>query len=149
LAVHGYVLMDTHFHLLATPQTRQSLSKATQGLGVRYVRGFNRKYDRIGTLWSHRPWIDVIEDERRWLTCLRYIEQNPVRAKMVASPGDYRWSSYGANALGIPCDWLTPHPLYLALGSCDATRQAAYRELCADLLCTADLVASRHSLSAG
>ncbi len=114
-----------------------------QELGVRYVRSFNTKYGRIGTLWSHRPRMILLEDERHWLRCLRYIEQNPVRAAMVAHPAEYQWSSYGANALGVACDWLTPHPLYLALGRCDAERQTGYGALCRDLLSAADLAALR------
>jgi len=127
VAVHGYSLMTTHIHFLATPETKTSLPDTMKVLGGQYVKYFNRKYKRAGTLWRHRHRAILIEDERRWLTCLRYIERNPVAAKMVADPADYRWSSYRAHALGEPCEWLAPHPLYLALGPCDATRQAAYR----------------------
>lgn len=147
LDLHSYVLMDTHFHLLATPETEAAFSQTMQDVGSRYVRYFNRKYDRIGTLWSHRPRAISIKDERRWFTCLRYIEQNPVRAKMVNSPGDYRWSSYAANAMGAPCDWLTQHPLFTALGVDDSARRAAYRAMCAELLGTEDLVALRHPVT--
>jgi putative transposase len=147
LDLHSYVLMDTHFHLLATPQSKTAFSQTMQDVGSRYVRYFNRRHDRIGTLWSHRPRSNPIKDERHWFMCLRYIEQNPVRAKMVTSPGDYRWSSYAANAMGARCDWLTQHPLFTALGSNDSARQAAYRAMCAELLGTADLVALRHPVA--
>jgi putative transposase len=144
LDLHGYVLMDTHFHLLATPRTDSAFARAMRQLDGRYVRRFNDRYDRIGTLWSHRPRGFLIEDERRWLACLRYIEQNPVRAKMVERPGDYRWSSYAVHAHGARCDWLTPHPVYRALGDAAAVRQAEYRRLCGDLLNTAELADQRY-----
>jgi putative transposase len=145
LTIHGYVLMDTHFHLLTTPEDGASLSSAMRDLGRDYVRSFNRKYDRIGTLWSHRPRAIPILDERQWLTCLRYIEQNPVRAKMVDAPSAFRWSSYGTHATGIRCEWLTPHALYLALGHTDAIRQSVYRAICGEPLNTADLIAQRYA----
>jgi putative transposase len=148
LDVHGYVLMDTHFHMLATPRTKEAQPNAMKWVGCQYVRAFNRKYGRVGTLWGQRPRVIPIEDERRWLTCLRYIEQNPVRAKMVASAGDYRWSSYGVHACAADKEWLTPHPVYLALGETADTRQAAYRAICDELVCTAELVAQRLSPAA-
>ena len=60
---------------------------------------------------------------------MRYIELNPVRARVVAQPGEYRWSSFRANALGQDDALITPHPLYYALGRSAALRQAAYRAL--------------------
>jgi predicted CXXCH cytochrome family protein len=77
VSVHGFSLMTTHTHLLLTPTTERGTAKATQQLGVRYVMYFNRKYNRVGTLWTGRYGANAINDERYWLTCLRYIEQNP------------------------------------------------------------------------
>ena len=54
VAIHAYVLMDNHFHLLVTPQTAQSLPKMMQSVGRRYVRYFNDKQGRSGTLWEGR-----------------------------------------------------------------------------------------------
>ena len=130
VAIHGFVLMTTHVHFLVTPTTSTSLPDTMKALGVRYVHYFNRKYERLGTLWSHRHRAILIEDEKRLLTCLRYIEQNPVEAGMVIKPDDYRWSSYRALGMGEPCEWLVPHPLYMALGHSNPERQAAYRALC-------------------
>ena len=131
VAVHAYALMKTHTHLLLTPSTELGTAKAMQQLGVRYVMYFNRKYERIGTLWTGRYGAKAIQDERYWLTCLRYIEQNPVRANLVAQPDQYRWSSYGTHGLGRDSEWLTTHPLFEALGANAETRQAAYRAICA------------------
>src|SRR6478672_9092085 len=105
VVVHAYVLMTTHFHLIVTPTESPALSLMMKELGERYVKYFNREAERSGTLWNGRYRSLVIGDERYWLTCLRYVEQNPVRARMVQVPGDYRWSSYGAHAFGRWEDW--------------------------------------------
>src|SRR4051794_22312806 len=54
VAVHSYVLMDNHFHLLATPKDAVGLPKLMQAVGRRYVRTFNDTYGRTGTLWEGR-----------------------------------------------------------------------------------------------
>ena len=128
--VHAYTLMTNHIHLVATPNDGLAIPDAMKEIGERYVRYYNRKYDRIGTLWCGRYRAKPIEDEQYWLTCLRYVEQNPVRAKMVSTPDAYRWSSYSAHAFGSWPDWLTPHSVYLTLGRTNDERQLAYRNLC-------------------
>jgi putative transposase len=145
--VHVYGLMTNHYHLMVTPCTPSALPEMMRDLGREYVLDYNRKYDRIGTLWSGRYRALPITDERYWLTCLRYIEQNPVRAKMVAHPGDYKWSSFRAHALGEPVPWLAPHPLYLALGSTAGERQATYRALCGESVNETELTRLRHGLT--
>jgi putative transposase len=141
--VHGYSLMTTHTHVQLTPSTEHGASKAMHQLSVRYVLYFNQKYQRVGTLWTGRYGAKPIKDERYWLTCLRYIEQNPVRARLVVQPEQYRWSSYRAHAYGEGGEWLAPHPLLEALGANSAQRQAAYREICAIQLPTDQLVRQR------
>jgi putative transposase len=138
--VHGYTLMTTHTHLQVTPNTTHGPSEAMKQLGGAYVQYFNRKYQRVGTLWTGRYKAKPIIDERYWLTCLRYIEQKPVRAGLVVQPEQYRWSSYRVHALGHPSDWLASHPTLDALGANSAERQAAYREICATSL-TGDQIA--------
>ena len=128
--VHGYCLMDTHFHAIVTPGHDGALSEMMKDIGDDYVRDYNRKYDRLGTLWAGRFHSPLIWDERYWLTCLRYVEWNAVAAGMVVAPEDYEWSSYRVHAHGQRSDWLAPHPVYLALGSTPEERQAAYREFC-------------------
>src|SRR4029450_12142862 len=92
LAVHAFALMKNHYHLLATPGDETSLSRTIQEVAGNYCQFFNRRYGRIGTIWNGRYKPLLITDERYWLTCLRYIEQNPVRARIVDSPELYRWS---------------------------------------------------------
>ena len=118
------------FVLIVTPTSVAGLPKMMKALDGGYVRYFNKRQERIGTLWNGRYRGLPLEDERYWLTCLRYIEQNPVRAGMVQAPHDYQWSSYSAHAFGRWPTWLTPHIVYQSLGRDDGERQRAYRELC-------------------
>jgi putative transposase len=129
LTVHAYVLMTNHVHLLVTAETEFSLSKTMQSIGRRYVQYYNQAYGRTGTLWEGRYKSTLIDSERYLLTCMRYIELNPVRAAMVAHPSDYPWSSYRANAQGKPDVLIAPHSLYWRLGRADEERQSAYRQL--------------------
>ena len=128
-AVHAYALMTNHVHLFLTPETEAGLSRLMQALGRRYVRYVNGAYRRSGTLWEGRFKSALVDSESYLLTCYRYIELNPVRAGMVAAPEDYRWSSHGANALGLSDAALVPHEVYRRLGATDAARCAAYRAL--------------------
>lgn len=127
--VHAYVLMPNHVHLLVTPATLGGVSRMMQQLGRGYVGYFNTRHHRSGTLWEGRFKSSLVDSDRYLLTCYRYIEMNPVRAAMVAAPGDYLWSSHGSNALGEPDAVVSPHSLYLGLGRNDIERRAAYREL--------------------
>ena len=103
-----------------------------QAAGRRYVRRYNDLYRRTGTLWEGRYRATIVDTEQYVLACYRYIELNPVRAGLAMSPADYRWSSYRANALGVPDPFLTPHDVYDALGSDASTRRRAYRALVGD-----------------
>ena len=129
VAIHAWVFMTNHVHLLVTPETEVGVSRLMQTLGRHYVRYFNHTYIRTGTLWEGRFKSCVVDAEDYLLICQRYIELNPVRAGMVADPGDYRWSSYPSHALGKPAKLWTPHRLYRELGSALADRTAAYRAL--------------------
>jgi putative transposase len=142
-AVHAYVLMTNHVHLLLTPATAGQLASLMQALGRRYVRYVNDRYHRTGTLWEGRYKACPVDRESYLLHCYRYIELNPVRARMVSDPGDYRWSSYGANADGRPDLMVTPHPGFLALDADPQSRQAAYRELVKQAVSDDELTAIR------
>jgi putative transposase len=128
-ALHAYVLMTNHVHLLITPKRAERVPHLIIALGRRYVQYINRTYRRTGTLWDSRYKSSLIHADSYLLTCMRYIELNPVRAAMVDDPAHYRWSSYRSNALGQADRRLTPHPLYLDQGTSDKSRQAAYRAL--------------------
>ncbi|SEI45544.1 transposase [Frateuria terrea] len=127
VALHAFVLMDNHFHLLVTPAAVGTLSNAMGRVGQAYVQAFNLRHHRCGALWQGRFKSCLVQSERYLLTVMRYIELNPVRAAMVDAPEDYRWSSVHTH-LGRARDPLvTPHPLYLALGSDPTARADAYR----------------------
>ena len=152
LAIHAYVWMSNHIHLLATPGAVDSISKVFQSVGRRYVQYFNFKNKRSGTLWEGRYRATVVDSERYLLSVMRYIELNPVRAGMVAHPRDYPWSSYACNAGGETSrnvDWLVPQREYLRLGRTVQQRQAAYRKLFRAVVAKDDLKAIRESTHKG
>ncbi len=129
VAVHAYVLMGNHFHLLATPQTVDGLPQMMQAVGRRYVRYFNDVQGRTGTLWEGRYRSTLVQTDRYLLACMAYMDLNPVRAGLVSDPQNYPWSSYGHYA-GLRNDKLvTPHPLYWTLGNTPFAREAAYAEM--------------------
>jgi putative transposase len=138
VAVHAYCLMTNHIHFLATPQTSTGLSDTLKVVGSRYAQYINRKYKRTGTLWEGRHRSSLVQSERYLLTCMRYIELNPVRANMVARPEEYRWSSYGVNAWGDE-SWIRPHAEYLRLGQSLTDQCTAYRAIFKHQLSEEDL----------
>lgn len=129
VAVHGFVLMTNHVHLLVTPINAEGPSQLLQSLGRYYVRYINSTYGRTGTLWEGRFRASLVDSERYFLTVSRYIELNPVRAGISKHPAEYPWSSYRMNALGKNIRLLTPHGVYLALGQSAEERQSAYQSL--------------------
>jgi len=124
--IHAYVLMSNHVHLLVTPRVGGGLSRCMQQVGRRYVRHFNERYERTGTLWEGRFRSCLVGEREYLLNCYRYIEMNPVRAGMVATPAAWRWSSHRCNALAETDTRVTPHPDYLELGETPETRLRAY-----------------------
>ena len=129
VAIHAWVFMTNHVHLLVTPETEEGISSMMQTLGRHYVRYFNYTYKRTGTLWEGRFKSCVVDAEHYLLHCQRYIELNPVRAGMVDTPGDYAWSSFRANGLGQQIKLWSPHPVYKALGQTPVECAVVYREL--------------------
>jgi putative transposase len=129
VAIHAYVLMSNHFHLLATPSSSDGLPKLMQAVGRTYVRYFNHSQQRTGTLWEGRYRSTLIQTDRYLLTCMAYIDLNPVRAGLVSQPQDYPWSSH-LHYLGLRTDPLiTAHALVWDLGNTPFAREAAYAEL--------------------
>jgi len=149
VVAHAYVVMDNHFHLIATPGDSNAIPRMMKDVAGRYVRYYNRRYGRIGTPLNGRYGAKIIGDERYWLTCLRYVEQNPVEAQLVSVADDYRWSSYAAHAWGQWPVWLVPHPVYLALGRSPAERETAYRAVSGIALTDDELALIRCPLPAG
>lgn len=131
-AVHAYVLMGNHVHMLLTPSRADGVSCLLRLAGERYARYFGEVHEHAATLWEDRAETRPVYPRQYLLGCMRYIESNPVRAGLVARPDQYRWSSFRSNALGCADALVTPHAFYCALGRTQASRQAAYRALFSD-----------------
>ena len=129
VAIHAFVLMTNHVHLLMTPSAKIGISQLMQSLGRYYVRYINQSYGRTGTLWEGRYKSTLVDEDRYLLTLSRYIELNPVRARMAPHPRDYPWSSYHHNAGDKTIGLITPHACYEALGDDVEARRKAYRAL--------------------
>lgn len=132
--LHAYVLMSNHVHFLITPLIGHGISHLMMDLGRKYVRYINDTYDRTGTLWEGRFKSSLVDSTRYCLACYRYIELNPVRAKIVNTPEEYTWSSFRANALGVVNELISPHEEYLALGKTNPERRNAYLGLFSTIL---------------
>ena len=120
--------MTNHIHLLATPEKPTSISNTMKVVGSRYAQYINKRYRRTGTLWEGRHKSSLVQSDKYFLTCSRYIELNPVAANMVLNPEEYTWSSYHTNAWGDD-SWITPHSEYLRLGQTQEQRRRNYRSL--------------------
>jgi putative transposase len=128
-AIHAYVLMTNHVHLLLTPHEMESCSELMKHVGQRYAQHCNRTWGRTGPLFEGRFRSNIVDSVTYLLRCHRYIERNPVRAGMVRYPGEYPWSSFRTNAFGAPSHFVCPHHEYRALGPDDEVRTSAYRAL--------------------
>jgi putative transposase len=141
--------MTNHVHLLVTPERERSLPLMMQAMGRTYVQRLNTRYERTGTLWEGRYKASLVQTDQYLLACQRYIELNPVRAGMVTAPGEYPYSSYACNALGMNDPLLTPHPDYLGLDDADpVARRHAYRALFSDTLSEEMLTRLRENTNA-
>ena len=130
-AIHAYALMSNHIHLLLTPANLLGASRLMQRAGSQYVRYWNKRHRRSGTLWDGRFKSSIVETDRYFLACCRYIDRNPVQAGIVADAQSYPWSSHRHLAYGLEDRLLTSHPSYEALAETAELRQATYREYCA------------------
>jgi len=148
-ALHAYVMMTNHVHLLLTPAHAESIPLVICDVGRDYVRSINRSYRRCGTLWKGRYNASLVERDRYCLTCYRYIELNPARAGMVSHPADYPWSSYHCNADGANNRLIAPHDSWLMRGIDEQERCAAYRTLIDERLQQSDLDRIRQCLNKG
>jgi len=149
IAVHAYVLMPNHVHLLMTPTDAKAIGRAMQAIGRRYVRWFNDRRARTGALFEGRYRSTLVEADRYLLACMRYIELNPVRAGIVQRPDEFPWSSYRHHAGLTVESGVSDHPLYWALGNTPFERQANYMRLFQQGPGTADLERIRQATHGG
>ena len=129
VVLHAYVLMTNHVHLLGTPSKYTSITRMMQYIGRHYVPYINHTYGTSGSIWEGRYKASLVHDDEYLLSCMRYIELNPVRANMVRSPAHYRWSSFRCNGLAKADSLISTHPLYMALGKTHQSRLTAYKSL--------------------
>jgi len=137
--IHAYALMPNHVHLLLTPHDDNGIDKVIQTLAMQYRKQFEDIYQRSGSRWSSRYNAVVIEADTYLFPCYQYIEQNPLRSRLVDTAEEYTWSSFRYNAVGLADDLITPHDSYLALGKDDIQRRFAYRKLAACALADSTL----------
>lgn len=129
-SLHAYCLMTNHVHLLLTPDEASACSLLMRDLGRSYVRYFNDRHHRTGTLWEGRFRSCLVESAEYVLACYRYIELNPVRASLVSTPDAYPWSSHGANTGAHPDPVVQPHAEFTALSAISAAQlSTAYKGL--------------------
>jgi len=149
VAIHAYILMPDHFHLLLTPSDEQGLSKFMQWIGRYYVPYFNRKYQRSGSLWQGRYKATVLEAERHFLQCSLYVEGSPLRSGLVTDASEYPWSSY-QHHIGQRTDPLiSDHPIFWALGNTPFQREANYKEMMSQSLSVADMAQLDNAVQKG
>ena len=128
--VHAYCLMTNHVHLLLTPGDAAGCALLMKHLAQRHSKRINAKLGRTGTLWEGRYYSGLVASDEYAVACYRYIELNPVRARMVEHPAMYGWSSHKANAQAERHSFIRPHPSFLALAVEEEERGTAYRALC-------------------
>ncbi|EKT4442795.1 TPA: transposase [Stenotrophomonas maltophilia] len=143
VALHAYVLMGNHVHLLATPSTGVGLANAMRMQGNNYVQAFNQRHGRSGPLWQGRFHSSMVDSDAYLLSVYRYIELNPVRAGMTAGPEDHPWSSVHGNLQRRHDPMLTEHPAFQALAASKRQRTTLYGQFLRDLDASADLQAIR------
>jgi putative transposase len=145
----GYCLMTNHFHLLLQPDAAQSISRIIQSITVAHTWRYHKRHQTLGHVWQGRFKSPVIQDDAHLFVALRYIEANPIRAKLVTDPGVYRWSSFPYHGLGQHDPLLSPFPEWDELGRTEAERRRRWRAKVRATQHEAELTTLRSSLRSG
>jgi putative transposase len=146
--LYGYCLMSNHFHLLIRP-TGATISRIMQSLTVSHTQRYHRHYASGGHVWQGRFKSPVVQNDQHLLCVLRYIEANPLRAKLVRSAGDYPWSSFGVHGLGQPNALVDPLVTYEELAHYPKVRQQKWSAMVHQPLAEETLAAVRRSAATG
>ena len=149
VALHSYVMMPNHVHLLMTAEEDRGVSKLIQSAARRYAGYFNARYERTGTLWEGRFHSTVVTTDYYLLACHRYIDMNPVRAGMTQTPDAFRWSTNRHYSYGIRDELVTVHAAVDELAHDEQRRRSAYRSLVETPLSPTDLDAIRSASRTG
>lgn len=127
--LYHYALMRNHIHLvLETTDKGGRLSQIMKGINLSYAQHFKRRYRHIGHFWQDRYKSILISKDNYLLACGSYVELNPVRARVVEDPKDYRWSSYNVYAFDKKDTIVDEHPIYTNLSGDGTERRKKYRE---------------------
>lgn len=128
--LYHYILMRNHVHLvLETTGRGGKLSEIMKGINLSYAQYYKNKHRHVGHFWQDRYKSIIISKDDYLLACGSYVELNPVRAKTVEDPRDYKWSSYNTHAYGKKDDIVDEHPIYKGLSKKEGERRNRYREL--------------------
>jgi putative transposase len=128
--VMNYCLMPNHLHLLMKAGLASDLPVFMKAILQVYAAKFRGKYKSVGFIFQNRYKSQLIDNDAYLLECARYIERNPVRAKIVEDVADYPWSSYHYYAKGVADKIITlPNPLYLDMVDNDIKRREAYASI--------------------
>jgi putative transposase len=145
----GYCLMTNHFHLLLSPDHGQSISRILQSLSVAHTWHYHKAQGTVGHIWQGRFKSPVIEEDDHALTVLRYVEANPLRARMVSNLASYPWSSYRVHGMGRTDPLVTRLPVWDTLGKQDAARESYWRQWVHTPITEPELAAVRRSVVSG
>ena len=126
--LYHYCLMSNHIHLLLEIETAEHLPKVMQSILQGYARWYAKRQGYSGHVWQGRYKSPLVSQESYYLEAGRYIERNPLRAKLVKELQEYPWSSYGFYACGLPDALVDKDPYYARLGQTTTARQVAYRD---------------------
>jgi putative transposase len=127
--LYHYVLMKNHVHLVIEPTERGgTLAEIMKGINLSYAQYYKFRYKHIGHFWQDRYKSIIVSKDDYLLACGSYVELNPVRAKIVEDPKDYKLSSYNAYAYGNKDALIDEHPIYRGLARNDAERRKKYRD---------------------
>lgn len=132
--LHHYVIMSTHVHLILSTPGPTLLDKAMRAINQKYAYDYHKRYKRHGHFWVNRYACSIVDTDAYALTCMRYLDRNPVRAEIVQSPKDWRWSSHSFYAFGNSQIHIDTHPSYVGLANDERTRKIFYRDFVAMLL---------------
>jgi len=130
--LYHYCLMPTHTHFLIRTRKSKEFSQFMKKLNLAYIYYYKFNYGWDGHFWKGRFKSQPVGKDEYFIQCGKYIELNPVRAKIVEDPGDYSYSSYNFYIKNLKNDLLTEDIFYKSLGSNNIQRQKAYKKLLID-----------------
>ncbi len=129
VALHAYAILASSLHLLLTPSTVEGLPAMMQAVGRGYVRGFNSRHGRSGTLWEGRYRSTVVQPGKPVLECMGFVDRAAISEGLSADPQSFAWSSHRHYTGQIVDRRISAHPAYWSLGNTPFAREAAYAEL--------------------